>query len=241
MWCSGPRSSLPRIGWPRPRVRKSVISDRVTTSDSTPATTPAIMTAIKCDAPRARRTTSRSSKASTWSPIVWVVSWPLPATTTTSPARAPSMARAIAAARSGSTTTRATVVGVHAAQHGPDDGGRVLRSRVVRCHDDPIGAGRRDRAHPRPLRVIAVPSGPEHDDHLPGGDGPGGLDDLGQPVGRVGVVDDHRDVVADRPTTRTRSKRPGTVPSGGQAGGDGLDRRRRSPPPSWRRRACWRR
>ena len=46
MWCSGPRSSLPRIGWPRPRVRNTVISKRVTISDRAPATTPAIITAI---------------------------------------------------------------------------------------------------------------------------------------------------------------------------------------------------
>ncbi len=51
MWCSGPRSSLPRIGWPRPRVRNIVISARVANSDTRPATTPAIMTAITARPP----------------------------------------------------------------------------------------------------------------------------------------------------------------------------------------------
>ena len=46
MWCSGPRSSLPRIGWPRPRVRNAEISARVMNSDRMPAVTPAIITAI---------------------------------------------------------------------------------------------------------------------------------------------------------------------------------------------------
>jgi hypothetical protein len=54
MWCSGPRSSLPRIGWPRPRVRKAWIRKRVTTSERSPATTPAIMTAITARLRRGR-------------------------------------------------------------------------------------------------------------------------------------------------------------------------------------------
>ena len=67
MWCSGPRSSLPRIGWPRPRVRNNVISARVANSDTMPATTPAIMTAITARPPwtRTSRATARSSNGST--------------------------------------------------------------------------------------------------------------------------------------------------------------------------------
>src|SRR5581483_3350270 len=46
------------------------------------------------------RATTRSSKGTTSRPICWVVSWPFPATTTTSPGRAQATASPIAARRS---------------------------------------------------------------------------------------------------------------------------------------------
>ncbi len=49
-----------------------------------------VITAARCAGPATRRAaaSSRSSKGRTASPTTWVVSWPLPATTTTSPGRA---------------------------------------------------------------------------------------------------------------------------------------------------------
>src|SRR5206468_322704 len=55
---------------------------------------------------RIRRATSRSSKGSTSEPMIWYVSWPLPAITTVSPASAQCSASWIARARSGSTAYR---------------------------------------------------------------------------------------------------------------------------------------
>src|SRR5207245_2746606 len=55
---------------------------------------------------RIRRATSRSSKGSTSEPTIWYVSWPLPATTTVSPASAQCSAARIARERSGSTAYR---------------------------------------------------------------------------------------------------------------------------------------
>src|SRR5690606_3889784 len=54
---------------------------------------------------RTSRTTARSSNGRTSSPTVCVVSWPLPATTTTSPGRAAARAVSIACRRSISTIT----------------------------------------------------------------------------------------------------------------------------------------
>src|SRR5690606_2308437 len=53
------------------------------------------------------RTTWRSSKGKTSSPMIWVVSWPLPAISTTSPGRAARSARRMASRRSTSTRTSA--------------------------------------------------------------------------------------------------------------------------------------
>src|SRR5579884_29261 len=58
-------------------------------------------------ASRAARALSWSSMGITTSPICWPVSCPLPATTTVSPGAAPATAMAMAATRSGSTTTSA--------------------------------------------------------------------------------------------------------------------------------------
>jgi hypothetical protein len=81
-------------------VRKKVMRKRVTNSDTTIATEPAIITAITWLPPAVPRATARSSNGTTRSPMVWVVSWPLPAMTTTSPAGRSGMPRAKAMAAS---------------------------------------------------------------------------------------------------------------------------------------------
>src|SRR5207248_687115 len=55
------------------------------------------------DHPSSSSTTARSSNGTVSLRSSWTVSWPLPATTTVSPARASARARAIAARRSSST------------------------------------------------------------------------------------------------------------------------------------------
>ena len=116
------------------------------------------------------------------------------------------------------------------AQHGADDGGRVLRTRVVRCHDDATSA----QARPRPRPCAAASGGRGRHRHRtrrstrPAVDRPRRrASDLLQPVGRVGVVDDRDDPSPVARAGSTRSKRPGTAPAVGQPGGD---RRRASMP-----------
>ena len=211
MWCSGPRSSLPRIGWPRPRVRKAEIRPRVTNSDSTPPSPPAIMTAItRSDAPAssADATTSRSSNvdhlvADGLGRLVALagdhhdVAGP---GHRRSPCGSPPRDRAPPSTRRGRRR--------HAAHHVGDDGGRVLGTWVVRCHDDGVGqAGRRRR--PSRGRFVRSRSPPQPNTTItrPAGDATSGPDDLLEAVGRVGVVDhDGR----RRRRSPTRSNRPGT-------------------------------
>ena len=61
-----------------------------------------------------------------------------------------------------------TVVAGYPGEHGIDDGLRVLRSRVVRSHDDQFGQFRGDRTHFRTLFTIAVATTSEDRDHATG-------------------------------------------------------------------------
>ena len=175
------------------------------------------------------RTTARSSNGSTRSPIVCVVSWPLPATTTTSSAPAWSSAGAIAARRSGSTDDLRPVSCRHAADHVGDDGGGILRPWVVGCHDDPVGERGGDGPHRRALGVVAVAARSEHDEHAPRRHSPRRGDHLLQTVGRVGVVDDHHRPVG-RPLDQLEAARDGPrrgEPGDDVVGADAEDLRRR--------------
>ena len=104
---SGARSARPRGSAGRcvaARARRSAA--RVPTSDTAMAIAAAIRSRITgASASRASsaRATSRSSKGTVTSPMVCVVSWPLPAITTTSPGSAAASAVAMARRRSGST------------------------------------------------------------------------------------------------------------------------------------------
>ena len=104
-----------------------------------------------------RRTTARSSNGTTFAPMVCVVSWPLPATTTTSPGLANSQ-RPLDRRRSIllDVDLRA-IAGGDAGDDRVDDRPRSLRPRVVRRHDHAIGQLRRNRAH---LRTLACD--PDH-------------------------------------------------------------------------------
>ena len=172
------------------------------------------------------RATSRSSNGTTRSPIVWVVSWPLPAMITMSPGfgqrdRHPDRRRPIDL----DLDTRAVVVG-DAGDDLVDDVGGVLGARVVGGHDDEVGEARRRRPHLRPLRAVAIAAGAEHDDDpaAVADQRPGGGDHLLEPVRGVGEVDDDVDRSTGVPApTVTRSNRPGTASDGPEAGDDRLD------------------
>ncbi len=88
--------------------------------------------------------------------------------------------------------------------------GGVLGAGVVVGDHEDVGEPGGDLAHDRPLALVAVAAGAEHDDHPAGGDRPqrgdGGLDG----VGLVGVVDDDLEGVLGHETTSTR---PGTAVS----------------------------
>ena len=108
-------------------------------------------------APHGRRRGRRTERRC--SPVVWVVSWPLPAITTTSPAPA-ARRRARSPAPVGLDDEPApsalplTISAMIVA-------GSSL-PRVVRRHDDELGAGGRGLAHRRPLGAVAVAAGAEH-------------------------------------------------------------------------------
>ena len=116
------------------------------------------MTAITTAAPsrrpvsrQRRRATSRSSNGRRRSPIVWVVSWPLPAMTTTSPGRRRRCAARDRRRRSGSTMTLSAVRRRDAADDVIDDRRRGLGARVVGRDDHEVGEPGGDGAHLRTL------------------------------------------------------------------------------------------
>ena len=95
---------------------------------------------------------------------VWPVSWPLPATTTTSPARAPAIAARIAA-RAVEHRDRRPSTGGNAGEDLVDDRGGILGAGVVGGHVRAIGEPGRDLTHQRPLGAIAIAAAAEHHDH----------------------------------------------------------------------------
>ena len=106
------------------------------------------------------RATSASSNGSTWSPMIWPVSWPLPASRMMSPApgHADAPRRWLRGGRR-SRSRRATP-GMHLGA----DRRRVLAARIVVGDDDHVGQPRRDRAHRPALALVAVAAGAEDGD-----------------------------------------------------------------------------
>ena len=219
MWTWGPSS---RICWPMLFLishRMSTGVDRTATHRATP---PDVISEIIAGVPpnrsaRARRASTRSSNGTDRPPTVWVVSWPLPATSTTSPGSARPTASRMAAARSGSTTTSAP-----APSPGPDlvdDGHGVLGPRVVRGQDDHVGQPRRHRAHLRPLPRVAVAAAPEQR-RSRGRRRPGRGPRSAPPRGRPGCGRSRR---APRPGSGGHHLHPARAP----------DRRRPRPSTTW--------
>ena len=202
MWCSGPRSSLPRIGWPSPRVRNAVIRKRVSSSDRIPATIPAIMTAINGGAPNDDTVVERQHLITDRLCRLVALAGDDHHVGGACARRAPGRSPPGGPARPPPSAVRCR----HAVDHVGDDGGGILRTRVVRCHHHVIGEPCRHRAHRRPLGVIAITAATEHDEHAAGSNGARGGEDLLDAVRRVGIVDDH-DRAADRAPRSARSGR----------------------------------
>ena len=175
MWCSGPRSSLPRIGWPSPRVRNAEIRKRVTISDRTPADDAGDHDGDHDERPpSSSRTTSRSSNAHD---VVADRLRRLVAlagddhdVAAAAPRRAPARSPR---ARSGSTTHLVPIGGVDPAQHGVDDGAGPPNAGCQMSRRRGRRGARRPRPS-RPLGVVAVAAGAEHDDDPPAGRPAGG-------------------------------------------------------------------
>ena len=117
--------------------------------------------------------TARSSNGSTAPATYCPVSWPLPATTITSPA----------AARRDGLGDRGGPVGLdddpgpvvlrhaqHPVQHRREDGQGVLGSRIVTGENGHIGQRRGGGAHHRALGPVPVAAAAEHDDQAAPGD-----------------------------------------------------------------------
>ena len=140
-----------------------------------------------------RATASWSENGSTGSPTIWPVSWPLPATSSTSPACSSPTAVRIASARSpiSSAPGAAARIAARIAAGSSD-------ARIVVGDDDDVGLRRRDLAHHRPLAAIAVAAAAEHADEPARRVGPQRVQHIRQRVGLVGVVDEDQRAVDAR-------------------------------------------
>ena len=102
----------------------------------------------------------RGRERVTLSPTVWPVSWPLPATTRTSPGSE----HGARAARIASPRSPISLRARRAGQDLGADRGRVLRARIVVGDDGHVGQLGGDLAHQRALAPVPVAAGAEHHD-----------------------------------------------------------------------------
>ena len=117
------------------------------------------------------------------------MSAPLPAITTTSPARASPIATSIAS-RAVDDRPRASR---RARRDLGGDRAGLLGARIVGGDDRPVGELGGDPAHHRPLLAVPVAARAEDDDQPPVAEAAGGAQHVLERVGRVGVVDDDRE------------------------------------------------
>ena len=169
--------------------------------------------------PSRRRTATLRPPANSWP-----CSWPLPAMTTTSPAPRQARSRARSPSRRSTIASVAVAVGDPGEDLGDDRLG-VLRARVVGGHDREVGEPRRrsrpsagacrGRGRRRRRRRTTQP---------PARQRARGAQDVLQRVGRVGVVDEHGEVLA----LVDRLEAPGHAAGLRQRRGDRRRRRRRA-------------
>jgi len=114
--------------------------------------------------------TSRSSNGTTRSPMVWVVSWPLPASRTVSPGEAAASARAMACSRSGTTSSGTVSGGMPASTASMIAPGSsllglsdVTTTRSAAAAASPIrgrSATSRSPPHPKPMTILPSDTSP---------------------------------------------------------------------------------
>ena len=173
---------------------------------------PARSSSVRHAAPRQSPHDARHRRtAAPSSPTIWPCSWPLPATTSTSPGPSAFQRRRSIACRAVADLVRARAGG----EHGGADRRRVLAARIVVGDDRDVGERARDRAHQRPLAAIAVAAGAEHHVQPPVVCGRSARQQPLQRVGRVRVVDIDRGAIrpAAPPVPSARAR-----PSGAAAG-----------------------
>ena len=142
-----------------------------------------------------RRSTARSCRAlprhqriverKHLSPMIWPVSWPLPATSTMSPSRAMRIASAIASRRPGDLGRAGGPGHDRRARIRAGSSLRGLSSVTMTMSDMRDG----DRAHLRPLALVAVAAGAEHRDQPPFDMRPKRRNRRFECVGRVRIID----------------------------------------------------
>ena len=183
------------------------------------------------------RATARSSKATTRSPTVCVVSWPLPAITHDVAGAAASKRQGDGRAAVGLDERARASTGGDTGDHGVDDGSRILAARVVRRDDDHVGepAGRR-----RPSPAAWPRRGRRHSRRPRAPRPAGGLAGRrrGPRPGPRACGRSRRPRRSGWPAS-TGSNRPGTAGGGREPGGDRWRRRRRAPRPRSPPRARW--
>ena len=150
----------PRVERPRVDARAGVTVD----APAAPRARSPPRSARSRHASSSSRATTRSSNGTVTPLAVWPVSWPLPAITTTSPARASRSAWRIAARRSSSTTAPVSRRRTPASTSAAIAAG-ILRRGLSEVRIATSRASSRDLAHQRALRAVAVAAAPEHDDH----------------------------------------------------------------------------
>src|SRR4029077_5686090 len=111
------------------------------------------------------------------SPMIWPVSWPLPAMSKISPARNSAIARRIASRRSpisvapGAAAMIAARIAAGASPRGMSAvtiTPAALAAGIVVGDDHPVGFGGGDGAHQGSLATIAIATRAEHDDESTG-------------------------------------------------------------------------
>ena len=138
----------------RPARRRARRAAPVAASISSRVQSGALMTRLSA---MAARISSWSENGSVRSPTIWPVSWPLPATTRTSPG---------SSARDGRADGLGPVADLAGAgrrrQDLGADRGRIFAARIVVRDDHQVGLLDGDRAHDRALAPVAVAAAAEH-------------------------------------------------------------------------------
>ena len=141
-------------------------------------------------------------------PTIWPVSWPLPATSRTSPA--PSMRDAVRGwpRRGRRSRARREPPARISARIASGFSLRGLSSVTMRD----VGLLDRDAAHDRPLALVAIAAAAEHADEAARCEGPQRIERRAERLGLVRIVDDDKTAAAPARRSRAGLSRPSALP-----------------------------